>query len=159
MGKLDRGAAISVRNLPSPAYGPFAEKEPPPFYLEWTNTLQMRSLRSIARFYADLARTVEEYAGETVELATGETLLTVIPDYEPAPECITSVLVTGPVTTAFTLQLGGRYMTLSTDATGKCLLAPVFFKLHPTDQRKLTSATSGSWFLQLSGYAQARNET
>lgn len=141
MGRIDKGAAISVRNLPSPAYEPYTEKEPPPFYLEWTNTLQMRALRQIARYYADITRTVEEYSGESVELGTGENVLTVTPDYEPASEIITSIFVTGPPLAPFTLQLGGRYMTLVTDASGKLLLAPVFIRLKASDQRKLTAGT------------------
>jgi hypothetical protein len=159
MGKLPPNGILPVRNLPSPVFTKEEEVAPPPHYLEYMQTRIFRALQGIARYYADRSRVVEEYAGESRVSATGETSLTVTPDYEPASECITSVLVTGPVTTAFVLQLGDRYMTLSTDATGKCLLAPVFFRLKPSSERILTSATAGSWFFQMSGYALGRTET
>lgn len=144
---------MPVRNLPSPVLTANREVEPTARYItlkmenieRYLGVLQGAKINEVTR--------VEEYAGESVEGATGETVLSVVPDFSPASEVITEVLVTGPVTTAFTLQLGNRYMTLSTDATGKCLLAPVQFTLNPNSQRILTSATSGSWFLHMSGYA------
>lgn len=152
MGRLPSGGSLPVRNLPSQIHFPNKEIEVPAHYLEWVNSRMARHLAVLAKAEEDRSRIVEEYAGESTETATGETELTVVPNYQGA-ERITSILVTGPATTAFTLQLGGRYLTLSTDATGKCLLAPVSFFMSMTDQRTLTSVTSGSWFLQLSGYA------
>ena len=144
MGRIANGATLSVRNLPSPVVQPGGEREPPPHYLEWLNTRMLRAQTGIARYFADLSRSVEEYAGESMELPTGETTLTVIPDYEPAPECITSVLVTGPANTPFTLELGDRLMTLVTNASGFCLLAPVFIKLKPISKRLLTAGSVSS---------------
>ena len=154
MGKIAPGAILPTRNAFDPIV-PDVENasELPPNYLEYVMTRTARNLDRIAQWYGNQARLVEEFGGESIELATGETQLTVVPDYEPANERITSVLVTGPVTTAFVLELGARYMALSTDATGKCLLAPVGFTLTPTSKRLLTTAVPGSWFLQLSGYA------
>lgn len=111
-----------------------------------------RYLGIIAAREINEAARVEEYAGESQEGPTGETILIAVPDFERT-ECITEVLVTGPVTTAFTLQLGDRFMSLSTDATGKCLLSPVSFSLGATAHRQLVSVTNGDWFLHLAGYA------
>jgi hypothetical protein len=152
MRKLPDGT-LPVRDLPSPIFGREKEIEPPPHYLEWTNTQMMQHLRRIDRYYQDIARRVEEFAGDSYESPTGETVLTVVPEYSPAAECITEVLVTGPASTPFTLQLGSRYMELLTDASGKCLLSPVSFILKPDSQRLLTAGAAGSWFLHLSGYA------
>jgi hypothetical protein len=152
MGKIATGGILPTRQAIDPIVDD-TEIGPPPYYLEYVLSRLLRSMDRIARWYSDQARLVEEFAGESAELATGETSLTVVPDYEPANERITSVLVTGPVNTPFILELGSRYMALSTDATGKCLLAPVAFTLTPQSKRLLTTGVAGSWFLQLSGYA------
>jgi hypothetical protein len=153
MGKIETGAILPTRLAFDPEVANKESDDLPPHYLEYVMTRTARNLDRIARWYADQARIVEEFAGESSEGATGETVLQVVPDYEPANERITSVLVTGPPLTAFVLELGARYMTLVTDASGKLLLAPVGFTLTPTSKRLLTTAVPGSWFLQLSGYA------
>lgn len=143
--KFPPGTSLPIRNVPSPVYSKEVETEPPPHYLEWAATRQLKLLGPISRWYGDQSRTVEEYAGESVESPTGETTLTVQPDYEPASEVITEVLITGPPQAAFTLQLGDRYMTLATDVTGMCLLTEVLFRLKPTSKRILTvSGTIGA---------------
>lgn len=153
MGKIAPGSPLSVRNLPGPIVTQDAEVEVSQRYLAMHLEQANRYLATLYAAEINKASRVEEYAGESIEGATGETILNVTPDFAPATELITEVLVTGPVTTAFVLQLGNRYMTLSTDATGKCLLSPVQFAIGPNAQRQLTSATNGSWFLHLAGYA------
>jgi hypothetical protein len=48
------------------------------------------------------------------------------------------VLVVGPPSANFLLQLGSRYIPGTTDTGGKYLLTPIRFKLKPDDQRILT---------------------
>lgn len=129
------------------------ETAPPEHYQEYVLTRIARQLARYEKMMFSYENPVEEYETNSTQLPGGQTTLTVQPDFATKSECIKSVLVTGPVTTAFTLALGGRFMSLSTDATGKCLLAPVSFWLKPGDARTLTSVTAGDWFLQLSGYA------
>lgn len=156
MGRLPPGSSLPVRNLPGPIHRTNAEIEASPRYIFEKLEELNRYMGILAAAETNRAAMVEEFAGESSESPTGETTLSIVPDYEPAAECITEVLVTGPVTTAFTLQLGNRYMTLSTDATGKCLLSPVQIILKPTSNRILTSVTSGDWFFHMSGYALIR---
>jgi hypothetical protein len=156
MGKLPPGSSLPVRNLPGPIATTQHEIQPTPRYVVDKLEEATRYLGVLYAAEVNRSNMVEEYAGESVESPTGETQLNVIPDFSPASECITQVLVTGPVTTAFVLQLGDRYMSMSTDATGKCLLSPVAMILKPTSNRQLTSATPGDWFLHLSGYALVR---
>jgi hypothetical protein len=141
MGKIAPGAILPTRNAFDPIV-PDTEADVtslPEHYLEYVMTRATRNLDRIAQWYGNQARLVEEFAGESAETATGESVLTAIPDYEPSNERITSVLVTGPPSTPFVLELGSRYMSLATDATGKCLLAPVAFTLTPQSKRLLTA--------------------
>jgi hypothetical protein len=153
LSKLQPGTMFPTRVAPDPIV-PDVETAPPPYYQEFALTRILRSLDLIAAMLPDLTRIVEESAGDsTLNEITGETQLNCIAQFEPASELITSVLVVGPPSTAFTLQLGNRQMTMTTDTTGKVLLAPVAFILKPSNIRQLTSTTSGAWFMDLSGHA------
>jgi hypothetical protein len=55
--------------------------------------------------------------------------------------------------TAFTLKLGKRVWNLNLPATGILVIAPVSFSLSRSDDRQLSSATSGDWSLELTGFA------
>ena len=157
LSKLQPGTSFPTRIVPEgtqPIDVPDAEIEPPKFYQEWALTRIKRSLDSIAAMLPDMTRLFDETAGETVyNETTGETQLNCIAEWEPASELITMILVTGPPSTAFTLQLGNRAMNMLTDASGKLLLAPVQIIVKPTSLRQLTSATAGQWFLELAGHA------
>lgn len=152
MPKLQPGSMLPVRTAMAPGVAD-TEKEPPKYYTEYALTRIARNMDRIAKLVLRLESAVEEYETNSTEGPEGITTITVQPDYYQKVECITSVLVAGPPGTAFTLQLGGRYLSLVTDASGKVLLAPVAFYLKPSDPRILTSVTEGNWFLQLSGNA------
>jgi hypothetical protein len=152
MPKLQPGSMLPVRTAIAPGVAD-AEKEPPKYYTEYALTRIARNMDRIAKLVLRLESAVEEYETNSTEGPEGITTITVQPDYYQKVECITSVLVAGPPSTAFTLQLGGRYLSLVTDVSGKVLLAPVAFYLKPSDPRILTSVTEGNWFLQLSGNA------
>jgi hypothetical protein len=154
MPKLQHGASLPVRNLPSPVIHTADEELPvPERYLEWIVTKVHRHLEQIANEAIAKARIVEEYTNGSFQSATQETILTLVPDYSPASERITGILVTGPTTTAFTLQLGDRYLVLNTGVGGYVTINHLCITLKPTSQRILTSATPGDWFFQLTGYA------
>lgn len=149
--KLQPGTSVSVRNLPSPVNTKEREIEVPDRFLEYAMARLERHMASVNEYITALSRVTEE---STADSATAqETTLSTRAEYSPASARITSILVTGPVSTAFTLQLGGDTLSLSTDVNGKCLLAPVVFTLAPRDPRTLTSDTAGAWYLRLSGYA------
>lgn len=138
------GSALPVRNTPRTS-APDREIEPPPYFQEWAQGRMLRNLDRINAWFADLSKVVEEYQVESTESATGETTVTVIADYSPASELIDQVLVTGPPSTGFTLQLGNRYFQLVTNVTGFCLLSPVKFKLGPDAQRILTAGVGNGF--------------
>jgi hypothetical protein len=141
LGKLPPGSSLPVRNSPS-SFVPNQEVEPPKHFLEWAQARLLRHADRLVAFLNDYTRIVEEYQGESTESPEGATSLFVIADYSPASELITEVLVCGPPLTPFTLQLGSRYLTLTTDAQGKVLLSPVSFKLKPDDIRQLTAPST-----------------
>jgi hypothetical protein len=154
MPKMQHGASLPVRNLPSPVIHTADEELPvPERYLEWIVTKVHRHLEQLANEAIARARVVEEYTNGSFQSATQETILTLVPDYSPASERITSILVAGPTTTAFTLQLGDRYLVMNTGTQGFVAIHGLCITLKPTSQRILTSATPGDWYLQLSGYA------
>lgn len=115
----------------------------------------LSALGDLSDMIIDQNHSFDEYQPNGVlDPDSGITVLTVQPEYEYGALC-TSVLVTGPPSTAFTLQIGKRaFTTLLTDATGKFELGPVLFSLTRNDIRQLTSATPGAWTLELMGYAQ-----
>lgn len=150
LGKLPPGATLPLRNSPS-SQVPNAEVEPPKHFLEWAQARLLRHADRLVAYVTDISRIVEEYQGESSESPEGATQLICIADYSPAAEMITEVLVCGPPQTPFTLQLGSRYLTLTTDAQGKVLLSPVRFKLKADDQRILTASQLSSTSLNNSG--------
>jgi hypothetical protein len=141
LGRFPPGASLPLRNSPS-SFVPNEEVQPPKHFLEWAQARLLRHADRLVAFLNDYTRIVEEYQGESTESAEGATSLFVIADYSPASELINEVLVCGPPQTPFTLQLGSRYLTLTTDAQGKVLLSPVSFKLKPDDIRQLTAPST-----------------
>jgi hypothetical protein len=115
-----------------------------------------RMLGAISRQIDDRTKPVDEY--QVTSEYSGVSILTVevLRQFDRISERITSVLVTGPPTTAFTLQLGDRFLNLTTDASGKVTIAPVSMLLGDNDRRILTSATAGNWTLELMGWADVR---
>jgi hypothetical protein len=152
------GGKLDVRNLPK-IFTPDAEAEPPKYFTEYALARILRVADRVSTWLSDQTRYVEEYSTSSQEVAPNEISTFVTADYEPSSEMITEVLVTGPINTPFTLQLGDRFMSLATDATGKCLLSPVSMKLGPTAKRIVTGNAAGNWFLHLSGHALSSRRT
>lgn len=116
-----------------------------------------KNISKIARQLDDTSRPVDEYqVNATYNAVEAVTTVEVQPQFDTVSESIRSVLVTGPATTAFTLQLGDRFFNVLTDVQGKFLLANVALMLSRNDRRLLTSATGGNWTLELMGYGDER---
>jgi hypothetical protein len=114
-----------------------------------------KSLGPVSRMIADVSHPVDEYATESV-LDGGVTTVTVYPEYDKMAARIECVIVTGPPSTAFSLQLGDRAWTVLTDASGKFQVFGSGMLLGRNDQRILTSTTPGNWTLELTGFADER---
>jgi hypothetical protein len=153
MPKLLPGTPLSVRNVPSPVIRQDTELEPPAHYLEYITTQVNRHLAAIENLLISQSHLIQETQGASYEGAEGLTTLNIIAEMNPASEVITEILVTGPASTAFTLQLGTALLTLLTDASGKLLLAPIQWILNAGDLRVLSSATAGQWYVHMAGYA------
>lgn len=128
----------------------------PPDYMHEVLTNLKKAISDFTMLVEDQSHRVNEYQGMSLN---GESLLqlTLSPDYDMLDEIIESVTVTGPPTTAFTLNLGKRaWSTLVLPASGILIIAPVRMSLGRNDVRMLTSAVAGNWTLELTGYADTR---
>ena len=155
MGKLQHGSEISTRAVPK-VQVPYQDIDPGTQYMLTALARIHRVMKGLAEQALDFTRPVDEYAIVGGYTGVGDSFVEVQPQFDTMSERIESVIVTGPVTTAFTLQLGDRNWTLSTDATGKVVLAPVSLQLGRNDRRLLTSATAGNWTLELMGHGDKR---
>jgi hypothetical protein len=154
-GIYSETGTVPVRNEPKTGT-PDMDTTPPNVYTFNQLARIERNLGAIARKISDRTKPVDEYEVNAVySAAESLTTVEVLPQFEIS-ELITSVLVTGPPSTAFTLMLGDRQFGLLTDASGKLTLAPVGFLLDRSMRRVLTSATAGNWTLELMGHADAR---
>lgn len=132
--------------------------EPRPITREWldeTITQVLRELRDAADLLRQESRSVDEYQVQTTAVESTNSI-TWPAEFERVDEIITSILVTGPVSTAFTLQLGKRVWPLNTTPAGFLVIAPIRMKLNYTDIRQLSSATFGEWAVEVMGYPQFR---
>jgi hypothetical protein len=155
MGKVAPGGVIPVRNAPTTQVID-QEMRPVENYMIVAVSRIQKQLAGLARQLQDLTKPVDEYSIVSSYTPAGEAAVEVLPTFDTINEKIESIIVTGPVTTAFTLQLGDRTWNLSTDATGKVILAPVAVMLSRNDRRLLTSVTNGNWNLELMGHADER---
>lgn len=116
-----------------------------------------KNLGKLARGMDDKSRPVDEYQVNAVYSVSEQiSTVEVLPQFDMIAERITSVLVTGPPATAFTLQLGDRSFSLLTDTSGRLILSRTGFMLSRNDRRILTSSTAGNWTLELFGFADER---
>jgi len=134
---------------------PVPDREPPaPGALVASALARMAGMLSdMRRIAEDRSRPVDEYIAQTLTAAS-VTALQVPPQFE-IPERIESVLITGP-TGACSLQLGDRNWALTIPVSGVLLISPVSLLLNRNDNRILSSATPGAYFLELMGWADER---
>lgn len=154
-GKIAPGQELPVRQ--APRVQTLAEEIEAPY------KYMLVALSRIHKILGDLAKRAQDYTKPVDEYSTGSeyiganvTTVEAQPTYDRMPERITSILVTGPVSTACQVQAGDRYWNLATDATGKIVIAPVSMLLSRNDRRILTSVTPGNWTLELMGWGDER---
>lgn len=155
MGKIQSGARIDPR-MAEPVTVPDIEMEPGQKYHLVALARIERVLETIARKLVSQSKYVDEYQIVGGYSAISTATVEVMPQFDTMNELITSILVTGPVSTAFTLQVGDRNWGLTTDARGLAVIAPVVIMLGRNDRRILTSVTPGNWTLELMGSADER---
>lgn len=155
MGKLQHGSVLPVRNAPQVETKDVPFSEPEKYILVALNRFR-ESLHRLAMQVDDRTRPVDEYATQSTDSPIGLTTIEALPQFDQIAERIESILVVGPTNTAFTLQVGDRFLTMSTDATGKAVIAPVSMLLQRNDRRVITSAVAGNWFFELMGWADER---
>lgn len=147
--------AISRIGQPRNAEVPdIPQGESPGFYAESSSQLA-EAIQRLAQQIEETTRYVDEY-GPT---GNGATWLTsnveLQPQFENYSERIKYILVIGPPTAPFTLQLGDRFWNLTTPATG-LLQWSADILLDRTHRRILSAATPGAWFLELTGETDVR---
>jgi hypothetical protein len=155
MGKIAPGGVVPVRRAPTTEVVN-AEMSPVENYMVIAVSRIQKLLAGLARQLQDLTKPVDEYSIVSSYTPAGESVLEVLPTFDTINEKIESIFITGPPTTAFTLQLGDRTWTLTTDVSGKVIIAPVGIMLSRNDRRILTSAVNGNWNLELMGHADER---
>jgi len=114
-----------------------------------------KAINGLSRTVRDTSNTVDEYSTESVT-ADGILTLTVYPEYDKMAERIESVIVTGPPSSAFTLNLGDRSWDVLTNVNGLFHIPYAGILLARNDTRVLTSAVAGNWTLELTGFADER---
>lgn len=132
--------------------GDFTHELPHDYMTEVLTRLHA-SISDFTKLVEDKSHRVNEFQGMGLN-GESVTQIQVFPDYDMYDEIIESVMVTGPASTAFTLNLGKRaWTTVLTNAQGIFLVTPLRMKLGRNDTRILNSATAGNWTLELTGYA------
>jgi len=155
MAKQQHGAPLFTRTA-QPVSVPDMELQPSEKATLVALARIERALGTIARKLVSVSKAVDEYQIVGGYTGTSTATIEVQPQFDIINEQITSIFVTGPVSTAFTLQLGDRNWTLTTDTRGMAVIAPVGILLGRNDRRILTSATPGNWTLELMGNADER---
>lgn len=153
--KLPPGTMFPVRDKGEPIRTENVEQISPEFIA--SGMLDLReALGEIARQTENRGNPVDEYNTTPITGASTESSLTVQPTYEYWPEKIVGIIVSGPPATAVTITLGDRQWPVIIPAAGILVISPIAIILGRNDDRKLTSATPGQYFLELMGYADAR---
>jgi len=108
-----------------------------------------------ARRVDNRAHIVDEYQTETI-VGDSQTTITLQATYDFMPEKIESIIINGPASASFTLQLGDRFWSMVMPASGILTIGYVAVLLGRNDPRILTASTSGDWFFELMGVADQR---
>ncbi len=155
MGKIQPGARIDPRMTPK-VVTPDLEMEPGQKFMLIALAQIRRELQLVGRKLVSTYKRVDEYQIVGGYAGDSTAIVEVQPQFDTIAEMIESVLITGPVSTAFTVQLGDRNWTLTTNTTGLAVIAPVGIMLTRNDRRLLTGASAGNWTLELMGHADER---
>lgn len=153
--KLPPGAAVHVRDKETPIRADDEEQFSPEFVA--SGLLDLREqLKNLARQTENRSHPVDEYNTASLTGASTTAVVTLLPTYEYMPEKIISVLVAGPPAAAVTLVLGDRQIPIVIPAAGLIPIGPLGMILGRNDPRQLISATPGTYFLELMGWADQR---
>lgn len=153
--KLPPDARVLVRDTGAPIQTEDIEELSPKWLAE--NILRVReALGEIARQAENHGDPVDEYNTCPLSGTATTSLLTILPTYDFMPEKIVSILVAGPASSQVTITLGDRIWNVVIPATGILPIGPVALILGRSDVRQLTSATPGTYFLELMGFADRR---
>lgn len=153
--KLPPGTVIHVRDKETPIRTEDVEQVSPEYIA--AGLLEMRKiLKDLARQTENRSNPVDEYNTASLSGAATTNVVTLLPTYEFMPEKIVSVLVAGPAAAVCTLVLGDRQLPIIIPAAGILPIGPLGLILGRNDPRQLVSATPGTYFLELMGWADQR---
>ena len=153
--KLPPGTVMHVRDKETPIRAEDEEQFSPAFLAR--GLLEMReTLTNLARQTENRSHPVDEYNTASLAGAATTTVVTLLPTYEYMPEKIISVLIAGPGSAVCTLVLGDRQLPITIPAAGILPIGPLGVILGRNDPRQLVSATPGTYFLELMGWADQR---
>jgi hypothetical protein len=153
--KLPPGAQVYVRDTGAPIRATDEEQLSPEYIAK--GLLQVReALWELARQTENHGHPVDEYNSCPLGSNSSVTALNLQPTYEYWPEKILSVLVVGPPAAAITVTLGDRVWPLTLPASGVLPIGPVALILGRSDTRQLSAQTTGQYFMELMGFADAR---
>lgn len=153
--KLPPGSQVYVRDTGAPIRTADEEQFSPEFVAKGLIELR-EALQDIARRAENHSHPVDEYNTCPLGGASSQTLLTLQPTYEYMPEKILSILVVGPPAAAITITLGDRVWPGIIPASGFLPIGPVAVILGRSDTRQLSAQTTGQYFMELMGFADAR---
>jgi hypothetical protein len=149
---LPPGTQLHVRN-PEPTDVP--DRETVDAHFIATAMVEMtRQLKALAKMAADVTKPVDEYQPQEL-LAESETNIFLQPNWEYT-EKIETVLITGPVNAAVTVQLGDRTWNLLIGVSGFINLQHLGLLLGRSDNRILTATVPGNYTFELMGHADVR---
>jgi hypothetical protein len=153
--KLPPGAEVYVRDTGAPIRADDEEHFSPEFVAK--GLIQLReAFQDLARRSENHAHPVDEYNTCPLGGTSSVTALTLLPTYEMMPEKILSVLIVGPPAAVITVTLGDRVWPLTLPASGVLPIGPVALILGRSDTRQLSAQTTGQYFMELMGFADAR---
>jgi hypothetical protein len=114
---------------------------PTKYVLVALNRLE-KILGPLGRKVEDITKPVDECSTQPV-FADNLTTVTVFPEYDKVAARVETVIVTGPPSSPFTLQLGDRNWDVATDVKGLFLVTGAGILLSRGDIRKLTATGNG----------------
>lgn len=154
--KLPPGTVLHVRDKETPIRTGTEEQVTPEFIAAGLLKFQ-EALTDLARQTENHSNPVDEYNTATLSGGVGtSTVVTLQPTYDFMPEKIIAALVCGPPAAAITVVLGDRQLPLVIPAAGLIPIGPMAMILGRNDPRQLISATPGTYFLELMGFADQR---
>lgn len=134
---MARNPEVIVPIAPVPAKVPGPDLPPAAkMILVAVNRLE-KGINELARTVQDASHSVDEYSTESVTI-DNVLALSVFPEYDKMAERVNSVIVTGPPSTAFTLNLGDRSWDVTTSAQGLFQVMGAGLLLGRNDVRALT---------------------